>query len=397
MKNEHEESEQQSDFELMTSDAVASQTRAEIDVQIATAKRYPRSIKKVKDSMLSFACLDQETAENCFYKVPRGGKTVEGPSVRMAEIAVSCYGNLRVATRIVTSVAEGPNPHVVVQAVCHDLETNSAVMMEKRRRIFQKKDRDGNKLPVTEDDVNLAVNSCTAIAFRDSVFKIVPGAIIKPVFEAAKLCAIGDIKTIADRRQKMVDHFGKVGIVKERIFAAVGVKAIDEIGVEQLETLIGINTAVRNNEINIDVAFPEIKKPEATVTQGFNPTPAGGTAATAPETPEQQQKRTRRTKEQMAAARAAEAAGTPDTSNADLNPQPVTTPAASTPTALEQLAKKMDDNHITTAALHKVITELDILKDESLTSLKEINELEPLAIENALKHWDALLPNLKIA
>ena len=392
MKTEHEESEQQSDFELMTSDAVASQTRAEIDVQIATAKRYPRSIKKVKDSMLSFACLDQETAENCFYKVPRGGKTVEGPSVRMAEIAVSCYGNLRVATRIVTSVAEGPNPHVVVQAVCHDLETNSAVMMEKRRRIFQKKDRDGNKLPVTEDDVNLAVNSCTAIAFRDSVFKIVPGAIIKPVFEAAKLCAIGDIKTIADRRQKMVDHFGKMGIVKERIFAAVGVKAIDEIGVEQLETLIGINTAVRNNEINIDVAFPEIKKPEATVSQGFTPT-----VVAAPETEDQKQKRTRRTKEQMAAARAAETAGTPDTSNADLNPQPVTTPGAPTPTDLEQLAKKMDDNHITTAALHKVLVAMDFLKDESLTSLKEINDVEPTAIEQALKHWDALLPNLKIA
>ena len=397
MKNEHEESEQQSDWELMSPDVSAAQTRAEIDSQVSTAKKYPRQISKVKANMLSFATLDPETAAACFYALPRGGKTIQGPSVRLAEIAVACYQNLRVATRIISQITEGANPHVVVQAVCHDLENNSAVLMEKRRRVFQKKTQDGTRLPVSEDDINLAVNSCSAIAFRDAVFKVVPGALIKPVFEASKKCAVGDLTSLNERRHKMIDAFAKMGATKERVFAAVGVKGLDEVGLEQIETLIGIHTALKDGSITLEAAFPEIKKPESTVSQGFNPTPAGGTAATTPETPEQQQKRTRRTKEQMAAARATEAAGTPDTSNADLNPQPVTTPGAPAMTALEQLAKKMDDNHITTAALHKVITELDILKDESLTSLKEINELEPLAIENALKHWDALLPNLKIA
>ena len=36
--------------------------RAEIDMQIATAKKYPRDLAKVKRRMLDFATLDEETA-----------------------------------------------------------------------------------------------------------------------------------------------------------------------------------------------------------------------------------------------------------------------------------------------------------------------------------------------
>src|SRR5262245_41350484 len=108
--------------------------RAEIDVQIATAKKYPRHIATVKQSMLGFATLDEETARGCFYTLPRGGKAIQGPSVRLAEIAVSCYKNIRVASRIIESVTDGSSPHVTVQAVCTDIENNITVAIEKRRR-----------------------------------------------------------------------------------------------------------------------------------------------------------------------------------------------------------------------------------------------------------------------
>ena len=41
--------------------------RANIDIQIATAKKYPRSLARVKNDILSTATLDEETAESCFY------------------------------------------------------------------------------------------------------------------------------------------------------------------------------------------------------------------------------------------------------------------------------------------------------------------------------------------
>ena len=37
--------------------------RSEIDIQIATAKQYPRDLKKVLGNIRAFATLDEETAE----------------------------------------------------------------------------------------------------------------------------------------------------------------------------------------------------------------------------------------------------------------------------------------------------------------------------------------------
>lgn len=233
-------------------DAITSLTRAEIDSQIATAKQYPRVLSKVKRDMLEFASLDQETAEACFYSLPRGGKTIQGPSVRLAEIAVSCYGNLRAGVRIIDAVSTGDSPHVVLQAVCHDLEKNVAVQIEKRRRIVGKKSKGGQ---IDEDDINLAANAGSAIAFRDAVFKVIPGALIKPVYEHAKQVAIGDAKTLVERRERAVASFGKMGVPPAKVCAHLGKKTVEDISLEDLETLFGLHTAIKDGHTTIDEAF----------------------------------------------------------------------------------------------------------------------------------------------
>jgi hypothetical protein len=231
--------------------------RAEIDSQISTAKQYPRHLAKVKSDMMSFATLDEETAQSCFYTVPRGGKNIQGPSVRLAEIAVSCYRNIRVGSRVVETVTKGETPHVVVQSVCHDLEMNVAVTVEKRRRIVGKKDyKTGDRKPIDEDDITLASNSGAAIAFRDAVFKVIPGALIKPVFEQAKKVAIGDAKTLGDRRAKSVEAFAKMGITKERVLQRIEKKTMEDIALDDLETLIGLYNAIKEGHSTIEEAFP---------------------------------------------------------------------------------------------------------------------------------------------
>lgn len=231
--------------------AVEAMERAQIDVQIATARKYPRSISQVKKEMMSLATMDIETAESCFYNLPRGGKEIPGPSIRLAEIALSCFGNVRAATRIV-GTSLGDDPHVVIQAVCHDLEKNSAVCIEKRRRITKKKSKD----KPDEDDINLATNACSSIALREAIFKIVPGVLIKPVYEAARRVAFGDDKTLAERRDRAVDSFAKMGIQKERICSTLGIRALEEINLEHLEFLTGLRTAIKEGQTTIDQAFP---------------------------------------------------------------------------------------------------------------------------------------------
>ena len=48
--------------EVVQPSAVEAITRGEIDIAISTARRYPRQLAAVKQSMMSFATLDEETA-----------------------------------------------------------------------------------------------------------------------------------------------------------------------------------------------------------------------------------------------------------------------------------------------------------------------------------------------
>jgi hypothetical protein len=239
--------------------AMDAVSRAEIDMQIATAKKYPRILSVVKQQMMSFATLDQETAASCFYTLPRGGKTIQGPAIRLAELAISCYGNVRVGTRLGQCNTDSPNPYVVVVGLAHDLQNNVAVQIEKRRRITKKKYKDA----IDDDDINLAVNSCSAIAFRDVSFKIVPMALIKPVYEAAKQVAIGDAKTLASRREQAMDAFAKMGVTRVKVLLRLGRGSIDDVQLSDLETLLGLYTAIKDGETTIDNAFPEHQEPPA--------------------------------------------------------------------------------------------------------------------------------------
>lgn len=296
--------------------ALESIQRAEFDVQISTAKRYPRKLGIVKQDMLSFATLDQETAESCFYTLPRGGKNIQGPSVRLAEIAVSCYGNLRVGSRVIATVTEGPNPHVVIQSVCHDLERNVAVTMEKRRRITKKKSKDY----IDEDDINLAANAGAAIAFRDAVFKVVPLALIKPVYEMAKQVAIGDAKTLVDRRARMVDAFGKMGVSKDMILAKLEKKTLDDVGLGDMETLIGLHTALKDGETTIDEVFAPVK---AAAPKFEAPKAAAAAPSAIAETPQKPPQAPQPPVQQPTPAPAAE----PEPARAAPAPQPPAEPA----------------------------------------------------------------------
>jgi hypothetical protein len=151
---------------------------------------------------------------------------------------------------------------VVIQAVCHDLEKNVAVTVEKRRRIVGKKSKGG---VIDEDDINLAANAGAAIAFRDAVFKIVPGALIKPIFEQAKQVAIGDAKTLAERRERAIASFGKMGVGKEKILASLGKKSVEDVGLDDLETLFGLHTAIKDGHTTLDEAFAPKDAPAASL------------------------------------------------------------------------------------------------------------------------------------
>ncbi len=242
------EEQPQPEVEVISPSSLELIQRAEIDLQISTAKKYPRDLARVKSKMISFATLDEETAESCFYTLPRDGKTIQGPTVRLAEIAVACYTNLRAASRIISNDGRV----ITSQAACHDLENNTLISVEVQRRITTKQGK-----TYSEEMQVTAGNAANAIAFRNAVFKVVPGALIRPVYEAAKAVAVGNASTLSSKRDKMVKRLNAMQVPTIRILSRLGKSSVENIDLADLEVLIGLGTAIRDGDTTVDEAFPE--------------------------------------------------------------------------------------------------------------------------------------------
>jgi len=237
--------------EIVTDTSALGQIeRAQIDMQIATARRYPRQLSLVKSHMLSFATLDEETAAGCFYTLPgrKGGdgKPLQGASVRLAEIALSCYQHIRAGSRII----EDDGKFITAQGVVHDLENNVVISIEVKRRVTTK---EGKRY--SDDMIATTGNAACSIALRNAAFRVIPMALVKPVYEAAKRLAIGDGKSLVQRRAASVDHFAKLGISKEKVCETLGVRSIEDIQLDHLEILIGYATAIKDGDATVDDIF----------------------------------------------------------------------------------------------------------------------------------------------
>lgn len=231
--------------------------RAEIDIQIATAKKYPRQLSKVRSDVLTLATMDEETAGACFFSLPRGGKVITGESVRLAEILASAYGNIKAAWRPVS--VDRINGVVTCQGVCHDLEKNVSSSVEKTRTIQKKRGSDR----YDEDMINLAVNACGAIAYRDALFKVIPKALIKPILNQIKEAARGKgtLTQRVDRIFKRLIEMGKESKISDkdmeaRILAVIGCSKREDVSLSHLDVLIGMGTSITDGEIRLEKAFP---------------------------------------------------------------------------------------------------------------------------------------------
>lgn len=238
------------------STVVESMTRAEVDMQISTAKRFPRNLQKVKTLIMSDATMDPETAASCFYVVPRGGKSVRGPSIGLAKMALGRYGNCAAGARVVNVVTTGDNPHVVVQGVVIDYENNVRVQVEKTRAIHTKKKGDGTRAPVSQDDIMLTCNAGQSFALRDAILTVIPPAIIKPVMEQAMKVAAGNATSLNDTRAKLVEAFQKLGVHQKMILDYFGYTKIDEITVDDVADLRSKFSAIKEDGDPIEEQFP---------------------------------------------------------------------------------------------------------------------------------------------
>lgn len=249
--NEHPEEPQ---FEILAPTAIEAMERANIDMRIATAHRYPRSMAAFKKSALDMALIDEETAESCIYCRPVGMKDgkqqyAEGFSVRLAEIVAASYGNLEVGSFVVEQTPRS----VKCRGMAHDLEKNYKSGSECVESTVTKRGE-----PFSENMRTVVAKACLAKAWRDALFKVVPKALCKPIETEIRKLMLGDAKSLQARRNAVMQWVTKLGIDVARVFAALEIVGEEDIGADHLMLLTGLKNAIKDGDTSIDDAFPPV-------------------------------------------------------------------------------------------------------------------------------------------
>jgi len=235
--------------EVQDLSVIYNQDKAVIDTQIATAKAYPRNMKRALDNCIFIVTLDEETASTCSYSLPRAGKVITGPTVHLAKILAQNWGNLRIEAKVVSI----DKTTLTSQAIAFDLENNLAIKVEVKRSIMTKTGR------MNDDMITVTGNAANAISMRNAILNVIPRGIVDKVYNEAKNKITGNLSDdtkLAAKRKKVFDGFNTTySLTEQEILAVIGKAAIEHVTQDDLVVLIGIGQAIKDGDATVDSIF----------------------------------------------------------------------------------------------------------------------------------------------
>lgn len=248
------------------SDMLEAINRSEVDIQVATAHRFPRDIEKCRANILALAAMDDTIAYNCFYHLERkdkdGNKSViEGPSIRLAEIIAASWKNLRIAARIIGN--DGKT--ITAQGVCHDLETNVAYSVETKRSILTSKG-----YTYSQDMQVVVGNAAAAIALRNAICKVVPAVLINSCIKSIQQKALEHIKQqgVGSQWTQWLDFMqGTYKLAEKDILDYLGRKDGSKVTAEDIQKLAGAYNAIKEHTTTVEEVFKKPKEQKSIAQQ----------------------------------------------------------------------------------------------------------------------------------
>jgi hypothetical protein len=239
--------------------AVAEQARAQVEARFIMARRFPRDEMRVREKLL-LACRRPGFAEAAIYHKPIGDG-VEGPSVRMAEEAARCMGNI--ATDM-TTIYDDQHERVI-QVSATDLEANLtypvSITIEKtveRRKVKggqvirgQRVNSYGDTIYIveaTDDEILNKVNALASKALRTVLLRLVPGDILEEAMQTAyETRRNTDAQDPEQAKKRCCDAFSSIGVPVISLSEYLG-HSMDVVTLDELDTLRGVYGAIKEGE-----------------------------------------------------------------------------------------------------------------------------------------------------
>ena len=238
----------------------SSRAIAEAQGKLIIAKRFPRDEIAAYSKAIE-ACKRPAMAEKAFYSFPRGGQTVEGPTIRFAEELARCWGNIDYGIKEL-SQDDGKSE---LQAYAWDLETNAQSVQNftnpHMREVGKKMVTLTSQRDIYENNANMATRR-----LRARILAILPSWFVDDCITECKKTLAGqnDIPLI-DRVKKMVVSFAKFGVTQQMIERRLK-KSIDSMNADDFVEYTGIFNALRNGESKVAEWFEA--EPEASELTG---------------------------------------------------------------------------------------------------------------------------------
>lgn len=182
-----------------------------IQAALIIAQKFPRDELAAEQKIIT-ACERIGLASKALYAYPKGGQSITGPSIRLAETLARYWGNLKYGFRQI----EQKDDESTVEAFCWDLETNTEVT-----RTFSVKHRikANNAIKRVTDPreiYELMANQAQR-RVRATILEIIPGHIVEKAEQKVKeTIKVGDKSmSMTDKIRLMVTAFAKLSVTKE--------------------------------------------------------------------------------------------------------------------------------------------------------------------------------------
>lgn len=264
----------------------ANRAVSEVQGQIFMARQFPRDIELCR-RRLAKECSRINLAEQALYSYPRGGTTVTGPSIRLAEAAMRSFGNMA-AGIIEVERREGESSLI---AYSWDFESN--VRHEIQFRVAHVRDtKKGGKQEVSDerDIYEIAANN-GARRKRACILAIIPGDLIDEAVATCKLTLSDSIKDLDKTKKQMFAGFMKFGVTVQMIEKRLGHRQ-ESVRPEEIITLRAVYNSIKegmapaSQYFDFEKAPEDIVKPAAqTQAQPSEQTPAKKTGKTQAQEP----------------------------------------------------------------------------------------------------------------
>ena len=239
--------------------AAAESVKARIQAQYLVALSHPRSYDQSRFRIME-ACRRPAFADKVEYKKPVGGKTIVGPSVRFAELALREWGNIDYSNTVVYDDEMNRRISVVIT----DLETNTtfsaSIQITKtverkdstgREVISERINSYGDKIYIvkaTEDEALTKQAAMISKALRNEGLRLIPQEIIEEGIDIARRTQQKDVSSNMDEaRKKISDAFGGLGIQPKHLEEYLG-HPMSMCVPAEITDLRAIFNAIKNGE-----------------------------------------------------------------------------------------------------------------------------------------------------